>query len=63
MSFQEEGTPIAAGIIDLHNKIMYYLIIILTIILYITTMRIINNRYINRIKYFNENSTKWIEFI
>lgn len=63
MSFQEEGTPIAAGIIDLHNKLMYYLIIILTIIFYITTMRIINNGYINRIKYFNEKSTKWIEFI
>lgn len=32
---QEEATPIAAGIIDLHNNLMYYLIIIFIVVSYL----------------------------
>jgi heme/copper-type cytochrome/quinol oxidase subunit 2 len=34
LGFQDESTPIAAGIIDFHNSALYYLIIILTLVSY-----------------------------
>lgn len=40
LNFQEEATPIAAGIIDLHNYIMYYLIIIFIIVSYLLGIKI-----------------------
>lgn len=48
LSFQDEATPIAAGIIDFHNKTMYYLILILSLVVYIIFARIFSNRSINR---------------
>lgn len=50
LGFQDEATPIAAGIIDFHNKAMYYLIIIFSIVTYIILARIFSNRSINRFK-------------
>ena len=32
LGFQDESTPIAAGIIDFHNDAIYYLIIIFSIV-------------------------------
>lgn len=54
---QEEGSPISAGIIDFHNKLMYYLIIILTIVCYVLINRIITRRgIINNIRYTNHST-------
>lgn len=50
LSFQEEATPIAAGIIDFHNKAMYYLIIIFSLVTYMLLARIFSNRSINNFK-------------
>lgn len=36
--FQEPVTPIMEGIVDLHNQIMFYLIVILTFVLYMFTI-------------------------
>lgn len=49
LSFQDEATPIAAGIIDFHNKTMYYLIIIFSIVTYIIFAILFSNRSINRL--------------
>jgi len=35
LSFQDPATPIMEGIIDLHNTIMFYLIVIFIFVLYI----------------------------
>lgn len=54
--FQDEATPIAAGIIDFHNKVMYYLIIILTLVIYMIIARIKSNRSINWIRRRNHST-------
>ena len=45
--FQEEASPIQAGIIDFHNKALYYLIIILSLVTYLILVRIYSNKGIN----------------
>lgn len=63
IGFQEEATPIAAGIIDLHNYLMYYLIIIFIMVSYILSMKIINSKLnnnfikkgIERVRYINHS--------
>lgn len=59
LSYQEEATPIMVGIRDLHDKIMYYLIIIVIIVSYMSIV-LYKNKKIS-IKYYN-NST-WIELV
>lgn len=56
MTMQEEATPIAAGIIDLHNNLMYYLIIILIVVSYILGIKIYNS-----IKEYSGNN--WVRYI
>lgn len=56
VGFQEEATPIQAGIIDFHNKTMYYLIIILSIVTYAIFARIFSNRSINWYRSFNHST-------
>lgn len=56
MGFQDEATPIAAGIIDFHNKAMYYLIIIFSIVTYIIIARIFSNRSINWFRTINHST-------
>jgi len=57
LNLQEEATPSAAGIIDFHNQIMYYLIIIFSIVCYLIIMRIISNRgSISYLRYFNHST-------
>lgn len=52
LGIQEESTPIASGIYDLHEKLIYYMIIIIVIVSYIL-YSIYNNK---RMKY-NKNIT------
>ena len=61
MGFQEEATPVAAGIIDFHNKAMYYLIIIFIVVVYLIIARIMSNRSMNWTRYFNFSTL--VEFI
>lgn len=63
LGFQEESTPIAAGIIDFHNTTMYYLFIIFIIVSYFIIVRLSNKNFLSRIKYFNHLTTRWIEFL
>ena len=56
LGFQDEATPIAAGIIDFHNKAMYYLIIIISIVTYIIIIRVYSNRGINWYRTINHNT-------
>ena len=56
LTFQEEGTPIAAGIIDFHNKAMYYLIIVLTLVIYMIMARLFSNRSINWLRKRNHST-------
>lgn len=56
LSFQEEATPLAAGIIDFHNQAMYYLIIIFSVVTYIIIARITSNRSINWLKVVNHST-------
>lgn len=59
LTFQEEATPIAAGIIDLHNYLMYYLIIIFIVVSYLLGIKIFNSIIkkggIDRIRYINHS--------
>lgn len=55
-SFQEESSPIQAGIIDFHNKSMYYLIIIFSLVTYILLARVFSNRSINWYRSFNHST-------
>lgn len=59
--FQEPATPYMIGITDLHNKINYYLIIILIFVIYFIFNRIFTNRGAILIKYINHSML--IEFI
>ncbi len=61
IGYQEQATPISAGIVDLHNTIMYYIIIIITFVIYIIIARIKSNRSINWIR--NKNHSTTIELI
>lgn len=54
--FQEEATPIAAGIIDFHNKALYYLIIVLSFVIYLIIARIYSNRSINWLRKRNHST-------
>lgn len=56
IGFQEEATPIQAGIIDFHNKAMYYLIIVFSFVTYLMLARIKSNRSINWYKNFNHST-------
>lgn len=56
IGFQEEGTPIAAGIVDFHNKVLYYLIIIITFVIYIIIARIKSTRGINWLRNYNHST-------
>lgn len=53
--FQEEASPIGAGIIDFHNKAIYYLVIIITIVTYMIIAKIIKRN--NWIRTINHSST------
>ena len=55
MNFQEEATPIACGIVDFHNKAMYYLILIFIMVIYIIVARILSNRSISRFTKINHS--------
>jgi len=55
MGMQEEATPIAAGIIDLHNYLMYYLIIILIVVSYLLGIKIYNNVY--------KSGSNWVRYL
>jgi cytochrome c oxidase subunit 2 len=59
--FQDPATPYMIGINELHDKINYYLIIIITIVSYFIIIRIISNRGNINIKYLNHSII--IEFI
>jgi len=59
--FQDPATPYMIGINELHDKINYYLIIIITIVSYFIIIRIISNRGNINIKYLNHSMI--IEFI
>lgn len=52
---QEEATPIAAGIIDLHNYLMYYLLIIFITVFYLLSIKIFNT--INK-----KGGTNWVRY-
>lgn len=56
LSFQDEATPIAAGIIDFHNKAMYYLIIIFSMVTYILLARVFSARSINWFRTINHST-------
>lgn len=56
IGFQDEATPIAAGIVDFHNKALYYLIIVLTIVIYVILVRIKSNRTINWLRKRNHST-------
>lgn len=56
MDFQDEASPIQAGIVDFHNKTMYYLIIIFTLVTYMIIARIFSNRSINWYRAFNHST-------
>lgn len=47
INFQEEASPIQAGIIDFHNEALYYLIIISVLVAYSIIIRVFSNRGIN----------------
>lgn len=55
MGMQEEATPIAAGIIDLHNYLMYYLIIIFIVVSYLLGIKIYSS--------FGGGGSNWIRYI
>ena len=59
LTFQEEATPIAAGIVDLHNYLMYYLIIIFVLVSYLLGIKIfysiIKKGGTDRIRYINHS--------
>jgi cytochrome c oxidase subunit 2 len=57
LGFQEEGTPIAAGLIDFHNSAMYYLIIVFTLVAYMVMARVLSNRSINWLRKRNHSTT------
>jgi cytochrome c oxidase subunit 2 len=61
LGFQEEATPVQAGIIDFHNKAMYYLIFIFVIVTYFIIVRVYSDRSINWLRGFTHSSI--IEFI
>ncbi len=56
IGLQEEATPIAAGIIDLHNYLMYYLIIILIVVSYILGIKIFNS-------IFKKGGSNWVRYL
>lgn len=56
MGMQEEVTPIAAGIIDLHNYLMYYLIIIFIVVFYLLGIKIFSS-----LKKFD--GSNWVRYI
>lgn len=56
LGFQEEATPIQGGLIDFHNKAMYYLVIILSIVTYMLLIRLFSNRSINWYRSFNHST-------
>jgi len=35
LGFQDSATPIMEGIVDLHNHVMFFLVLVLTFVLYI----------------------------
>lgn len=62
LNIQDQGSPIGIGMIDFHNTLMYYLIIIFSIVAYILYIRIVSRRgSISSIRYLNHSTI--IEFI
>jgi len=62
LTIQDQGSPIGIGMLDFHNTLMYYLILIFTIVSYILLVRILSKRgSVNSIKYLNHSTV--IEFI
>lgn len=57
--FQDESTPIQIGISDLHDNILYYLIIIFVFVI----IMIYKSIFINTISTFYINHSSWLEFI
>lgn len=55
MYIQEERTPISSGIYDLHEKLIYYILIILGIVLSILLIIIKNNNKIISRKYIRHS--------
>jgi len=61
IGFQEESTPISAGIRDIHNNTFYYLIIVITFVTYLIIVMVYNNRSIQLLRIRNHSTI--IEFI
>ena len=56
IGFQEESTPIQAGIIDFHNIAIFYMVIVLSIVTYILLARVFSHRGINWYRTFNHST-------
>jgi hypothetical protein len=64
IGFQDSASPIAEGILRIHNEILYYLIVILVLICWILTSIIVKfNENSNKIKYKYLNHGTLIELI
>lgn len=53
---QEPASPIMAGIVEFHDNIIYYIIIIITFVSYFLFIRIKTNRGAIGLKYFNHST-------
>lgn len=53
---QDPASPIMAGIVEFHDYILYYLIIILTVVTYFIIARIMTNRGAVGLKYLNHST-------
>nr|QUQ05883.1 cytochrome c oxidase subunit 2 [Neoconidiobolus thromboides] len=64
IGFQDSASPIAEGILRIHNEILYYLIVILVLICWVLTSIIVKyNENSNKIKYKYLNHGTLIELI
>lgn len=53
---QDPASPIMAGIVEFHDYILYYLIIILTVVSYFILARVMTNRGAIGLKYLNHST-------
>jgi cytochrome c oxidase subunit 2 len=53
---QDPASPIMAGIVEFHDNILYYLIIILTVVTYFILARVLTNRGAIGLKYLNHST-------
>lgn len=57
LNLQDQGSPLGIHMVDFHNTLMYYLIIIFTVVSYILISRLISRRgSISSIKYFTHST-------